>query len=933
MDIFGKKGMEDGSRSSIQISDTNLSFPGSSRYIGICLITLIGFLLSACEGADSSNDENQSSSTPTVVGQAFFQSQCAGCHGDNGDGAGNIPGLKRNLTQEELEFIIAYAMPPTDPNRCIGDCAADTAHYVFSNFVADTGPVVADPSTGASLYNAGCASCHAEDGGGVGSIPGVTRDLTIEDLTTIIENRMPPLNPAACVGDCASLTAEYIYSTFAIPVDTPPVAPPVVNDGSMMYTSYCVDCHGVDGLGVGAVIGLTRDLSVPELTAIIETTMPIINPAQCSGTCATETAQYVFDNFRIPNTTPAPVEPPGATTYVQECALCHGLDGRGVLTIPGVTRNMTVDELAIIVGATMPPADPTTCEGTCASNVAQYIFDNFTLPEVVTPPAPPPVATTGEELYTSEGCAGCHGLNGQGTAGIVGVTRHLTLENLTDIIAVSMPPTDPSLCVDSCAADTAEYIFNTFTEEAVEDVNDPLAVLPRGQTQTSITCARMEQNGDDNRVRDLFCGPVPANITSLQELQAGLGLEFVSPNATGRRNNGRQGNPNFAITGHSSSLVGKFVNAINPRAIIFTERGPGSVAMGFTRGDQFVELVVRNSGTNRFSFFLVAFEQACNATESCTFGDLLTPAIESNWTSVTLFNEEDIKNTIFDCQQCHQVNGPGTQKILRMQELRNPWSHWFRNNREGGITLLNDFEAAHGTNEDYAGIPAQLIDASDPAELEDFVVANGFANQPNIFNSDRIDDQVNQTPGQPQNNDVPGTSSVWNRLYERAAQGLAIPPPYHDIKVTDSSKLTVLTEAYQSFLNGTLAPAALPDLRDAFLDIRLHEIGFAADPAFNAQEIIMQACSQCHNSRLDQTITRSRFNVDLNAMSDTLGGTLTGVARDMEIGEAINRLQLPRDNIKIMPPSYSFRDLTPEQIASVVAYLCSQTSTPIAQCQ
>ena len=247
--------------------------------------------------------------------------------------------------------------------------------------------------------------------------------------------------------------------------------------------------------------------------------------------------------------------------------------------------------------------------------------------------------------------------------------------------------------------------------------------------------------------------------------------------------------------------------------------------------------------------------------------------------------------------------------------------------------MLADFFAAHGRNEDLAGIPSQLINASDPAELEDFLVANGFAPQPNQFNSGRIQNEVNQTAGQPQNNDIPGTSATWDRLYQRALQGLAIPPPYHDIKVTDSSKLTILTEAYQSFINGTLAVDSLPDLRDAFLDIRLYEIGFAVEPGLSAQEMIMQACSQCHNSDLDQTITRSRFNVDLNNMSDTLGGTLTGVARDLEIGEAINRLQLPRDNIKIMPPSYSFRDLTPDQIATIVAYLCLQTATPIAQCQ
>jgi len=899
---------------------------------------LVGVWLVGCGNTDMDSAKTTSPTSPTspaipVVGQSTFQSQCASCHGSDGEGSGNIPGLHRGFTQEELEFIITYSMPPTNPNNCIGVCASETAQYVYSTFAVSAGPIVSGPSTGASLYNAGCASCHGLDGKGTLRGPGVTRDLSIADLTTIIETRMPLANPSACVGSCASLIAEYIYSTFAIPSDQTPTIPPGDTIGATAYSTYCVDCHGVDGLGVGAIIGLTRDISVNELTTIIETRMPIQNPSECTGTCASETALYVYNNFRVPNTAPTPVDPSGATIYVETCAACHGLDGRGSLIAPGVTRYMTTAELATIIATSMPPTNPASCVGDCALNVAQYIFDNFTLPETTLPPNPTPTNPTGEELYSSIGCAGCHGLNGQGTAGIIGVTRDLTLEKLTDIISVSMPPTDPSLCVGSCAASIAEFILNTFTIKSNADTNNPLGSLPTGQVQTAISCARMEQNGDDNSVRDLFCGSQPASITSLAALQSGLGLEFVSPNATGRRNNGRQGNPNFAITGHSSSLVGKFVNAINPRAIIFSDTGPGFVASGFTRGDQFVEVVVQDRNRNRLSFFLVAFEQACNAAKSCGFGDLLTPAIETNWTQVTLYNEEDLKNTTADCRQCHQINGPGSEKILRMQELRDPWNHWFRDNRSGGATLLSDFKAAHGSNEAYAGIPAQLIDASDPAKLEDFLVNNGFSNQPNEFNSARIEAQVNQTPGQPANNDIPGTSSVWNLLYQRANQGLAIPPPYHDVKVTDSNKLTALTDAYQNFINGNLASAELPDLRNAFLESRLYEIGFAVDPSFGAQEILLQACSQCHNSNLDQTITRSRFNVNLNAMSDTRGGLLSGVARDLEIGVAIDRLQHAPDSILIMPPAYWFRELSPAQITTVVNYLCSQANTPIAQCQ
>ena len=53
-----------------------------------------------------------------------------------------------------------------------------------------------------------------------------------------------------------------------------------------------------------------------------------------------------------------------------------------------------------------------------------------------------------------------------------------------------------------------------------------------------------------------------------------------------------------------------------------------------------------------------------------------------------------------------------------MQELQNPWGHWFRNNRNNGQQLLADFSAAHEANETYGGIPGAAITNSDPAQLE-----------------------------------------------------------------------------------------------------------------------------------------------------------------------------------------------------------------------
>lgn len=567
-----------------------------------------------------------------------------------------------------------------------------------------------------------------------------------------------------------------------------------------------------------------------------------------------------------------------------------------------------------------------------------------TLAAAITPPLGP--NTQGALTYTQT-CAVCHGADGQGTgqgtvAPVVGVTRAIPLAELTALIDLTMPPGDPTLCTGACASAVAQYVLDTFVTQpggGTEPVNftEPLAGLAEGPAQIAALCGRLALLNRSDVIRDRFCGATPPAITSLTSLQAALGLTFNNPTAIGRGNNAANGNPGFALTGHSSSLVARFVNAINPRAIIFTPANrfaaapAGYVAMGFVRGDQFAEIAAADrNNNNAVNFYLVTFKQACNLTNTCSEGELLTPAVESNWLDVTVYDDSDLRNTIFDCLQCHQVNGPGTQKILRMQELANPWSHWFRDNRASSV-LIADFQAAHGTNEPYAGIPANLISASDPAELEDLVRAAGFAPQPNQYNSGAIEAEVRQTPGQPGDNSTPGVSATWNTIYQRSVQGQAIAVPYHDIKVTDPALLPNLIQSYRSFVNGTLSAQALPDIRDAFYQAQLRDIGFKVQAGLDGAGIVRQACGQCHNSNLDQTIGRARFNIDLNAMSDTRAGLLTGATRDAEIGLAVTRMLLPPEDVRKMPPEM-FRTLDAAEINSAAAYLCSQTTTAVPQC-
>jgi hypothetical protein len=439
---------------------------------------------------------------------------------------------------------------------------------------------------------------------------------------------------------------------------------------------------------------------------------------------------------------------------------------------------------------------------------------------------------------------------------------------------------------------------------------DILSHLPKGPAQLAALCAR----GLENAVTAAFCGSAPPELHGLADLQRLLGVEYANPGAA----DGQGGNPSFAMSGHSSSLVTRSVSAINPRVILFrlqrNDRADENLlAMGYTRGEQLAEIVVSpppaNGQPQELTFYLLKYTQACNAAGACSFGDLLTPETEQGWAGWTLYQDEDLKNSVVDCLQCHQPQGPGTPKILRMQELQNPWTHWFRNNRDGGSTLLDDYHAAHGTA-GYGGIPGAQIDQSDPARLEDFLRDNGFGDQPNEFDTGSIEDEVaSASPMQPAINTPPGESSTWRALYEQAVLGNMIPVPYHDVKVTDPVKLAGMTAAYTSVIAQEMPKEDLPDIRDVFLEEALPEMSMRPAAGLDGRGILIHMCGQCHNGRLDQTITRARFDVmRLDAMSRA------------EKNLAIERLRQPKESRYLMPPRI-FRSLSPAEIDLAVTEL------------
>src|SRR4051812_42634104 len=198
----------------------------------------------------------------------------------------------------------------------------------------------------------------------------------------------------------------------------------------------------------------------------------------------------------------------------------------------------------------------------------------------------------------------------------------------------------------------------------VADLDPELSRLPSREAQYDQLCA---QNRGDAFFKRICRGFRP-NIADLAGLIRLAGLDQDGA---------------FALTGNSTSLVAKSVSALNPRILVFPrvsdslEPPKELIAMGFVRGEPFVEVASRDPNTRELNFYLLSFERACSYGKGCDLASLLTEEIEHEWTAYSIYTEKDLGTTSFDCHACHQPAGFGTPNILRMQELKSRWLHWF----------------------------------------------------------------------------------------------------------------------------------------------------------------------------------------------------------------------------------------------------------------
>lgn len=448
-----------------------------------------------------------------------------------------------------------------------------------------------------------------------------------------------------------------------------------------------------------------------------------------------------------------------------------------------------------------------------------------------------------------------------------------------------------------------------------------LGEIGRGREQTARVCT----SGARDRVVEALCAPNAPAIRGLADLYRALG--FAPPESR-----------YVASTTHSLGLSARIVSAANPRTFVFTrDRAPipseRLVTTAFGRGEQVVELAALDSKTLDYNFYLLSFEQACNATR-CTPEDLLTERIESGWTGFTLYGERHLEDTPLDCLSCHQPFGPGTHKQLVMRQTAHPWLHWgdFRGVYEAricpdpppnppgrfmpgdGLDLLVRLEGQGGR---HGGIAvSELAEAASGERFSLFLTEAEntirYSSYPPGYSYAQVDFDSTASLCERLSS---GTSATWERQRgESMARGL--PVPYYSHDVTDPAKRAELVSDRAGFLTRHAAEDAF-DVAMTFIAADVSTaVGFVPRPDDTAEKLLREMCVRCHSASTEVRLKRARFNAErIDRIDPDLADNIMA------------RIRLPRSSPELMPPLRT-GELPAFAIARIEAYLREHCSVP-----
>jgi hypothetical protein len=412
-----------------------------------------------------------------------------------------------------------------------------------------------------------------------------------------------------------------------------------------------------------------------------------------------------------------------------------------------------------------------------------------------------------------------------------------------------------------------------------------VADLPRGEAARARLCALPR----DDRFRRWYCAGASApTVDGVAALLAGvqLGEDGFPEAGDGDR---------FAALAHSTALSPLDATPLNLRVVFFSKFAEAEFAtLLYTRGEHVAELAMRDLVHDTIDFYLVVFQLACGG--ACSEADLHLDGADAGWRDVSVYAEDDLRNTPLDCLRCHEPGGRDAAghdgaRILRMHELRAPWTHWLGPGLievpvvYGSTMLQGWLFQSRSLDATYASVPVMRLAREGSAiALENFLERAGFSDQPNRY--DGLD--INQDDAE-----VSVPSPAWLTLYDAAEQGKSIDaPPHFAILPFARDRLDAASASYRAVASGQAPASTMPSVtRGLWDDVALRTIGYRPGPGLDAKGMVQHVCGPCHDGRFPGQ-SRDRFR------ASNFPAGLTPELRTLVTA----RLVLGHDDAQLMPP-------------------------------
>jgi ubiquinol-cytochrome c reductase cytochrome c subunit len=206
---------------------------------------------------------------PSLEGETLFQQQCAGCHGDKGQGAAcpNIQGI-HDVDIPLTAMALGAGKMPDFTKQLSSEQMVAIAHYVTEKL-----GVLQQSPNGKAIFVAHCARCHGADGQGISSpisVAGPNIQAVHDPSAPMMAmevgpGHMPSFAKVLSVPEMR-VVAQYVADKLAVI----PMEEGDIGQGGELFRQYCAACHRTGGRG-GAMV--FTGVNAPDLA---DKSLPII---------------------------------------------------------------------------------------------------------------------------------------------------------------------------------------------------------------------------------------------------------------------------------------------------------------------------------------------------------------------------------------------------------------------------------------------------------------------------------------------------------------------------------------------------------------------------------------------------------------------------------------------------------------------------------